>query len=111
MFELHRHNQKIVPFAVGVLLLAATSPSRSEMLDLAKSKACMACHTVETKVVGPAYKDIAAKEAGIPGAAEKLAKSIRQGSSGVWGVVPMPPNAAVSEAEAKKLADWILSLK
>ena len=78
---------------------------------LAKAKNCMACHAVEKKVVGPAYKDVAAKYAGQSDAVDKLAAKIMKGGSGVWGPVPMPANPQVSEAEAKKLAGWVLSLK
>lgn len=79
--------------------------------QLAQQRACMACHTVDKKVVGPSYKDVAAKYAGQPGAADKLAEKIVKGGSGVWGAVPMPANPKVSPAEAKQLADWILSLR
>ncbi|MEO8249712.1 MAG: c-type cytochrome [Burkholderiales bacterium] len=80
-------------------------------LALAQSKNCMACHAVDKKIVGPAYKDVAAKFAGKPGSEAELATKIMKGSSGVWGAIPMPPNANVNEAEAKKLAAWILTLK
>ena len=78
---------------------------------LAKAKNCMACHAVANKVVGPAYKDVAKKYAGDKTAADKLAAKIMKGGSGVWGAVPMPANPQVSDAEAKKLAAWVLSLK
>lgn len=78
--------------------------------DLAKKKNCLACHAVDNKVVGPGYKEIAKKYAG-QDASGKLAAKIRQGGAGVWGVVPMPANPQVSEAEAKQLASWILTLK
>ena len=78
---------------------------------LATSKACMACHGVDKKFVGPAFKDIARKYASNEGAPAALAAKIVKGSSGVWGPVPMPANAQVSEADAKKLAAWVLSLK
>jgi cytochrome c len=77
---------------------------------LAQKKNCMACHAVEKKVVGPAYKDVAKKYAGQDVAA-KLAAKIKQGGSGVWGAIPMPANPQVSDAEAKQLAAWVLSLK
>ena len=77
---------------------------------LFKSKPCAACHNVDMKMVGPALKDIAAKYAGVAGAADTLALHIKNGSQGVWGPIPMPPNA-VSDAEAKTLAEWVLSLK
>ena len=78
---------------------------------LATAKNCMACHAIDKKLVGPSYKDVAAKYAGQAGAADKLAVKIQKGGSGVWGPVPMPANAQVNEAEAKKLAAWVLTLK
>jgi cytochrome c len=78
---------------------------------LAQSKNCMACHNVDKKVVGPAYKDVAAKYKADKTAVDKLANKIIKGGSGVWGPVPMPANAQVNEAEAKKLATWILGMK
>ncbi|SNS98384.1 cytochrome c [Noviherbaspirillum humi] len=79
--------------------------------DLAKSKNCMACHSVQNKVVGPAFKDVAAKYAGQQDAEAKLVQKVIKGGSGVWGPVPMPANAQVSEAEAHTLVKWILSQK
>lgn len=79
--------------------------------DLAQKKTCMACHTTDKKIVGPAYKDVAAKYAGQPGASAKLAEKIMKGSSGVWGAVPMPANPQVSAAEATQLANWVLGQK
>lgn len=78
--------------------------------DLAKSKNCMACHAVENKMVGPAFKDVAAKYASQKDAEKYLAQKIIKGSSGVWGQIPMPPNN-VTEKEAQSLAKWVLSLK
>lgn len=77
---------------------------------LATSKNCMACHAIDKKLVGPAYKDVAKKYAGQKEAANKLASKIMKGGSGVWGVIPMPANTQVNEAESKKLAAWVLSL-
>ena len=71
----------------------------------------MACHAVAQKVIGPAYKDVAAKYAGQPDAVAKLVPKVMKGGSGVWGAVPMPANPQVSEAEAKQLVAWILTLK
>jgi cytochrome c len=79
--------------------------------DLAQKKNCMACHAVDKKVVGPAYQDVAAKYAGQKDAVDKLAQKVIKGGAGVWGPVPMPANTAVSDAEAKQLVTWILSLK
>lgn len=78
---------------------------------LATSKNCMTCHTLEKKLVGPSYKEVAAKYAGQAGAVDKLAAKIMKGGSGVYGPVPMPANTQVNEAEAKKLAAWVLTIK
>lgn len=78
---------------------------------LAKAKNCMACHAVANKLVGPAYKDVAKKYAGDKTAVDNLATKIIKGGSGVWGAVPMPANPQVNEADAKKLAAWVLSQK
>lgn len=95
-------------FAATALLAVGVAQASAE---LAGKNNCTACHQVETKVVGPALKDIAAKYADVDGAADQLAGKIKNGSNGVWGNIPMPPNANVSEADAKVLAEWILSLK
>lgn len=100
---------KRVLFALAAAAIVAT-PAMAQ-LDLAKSKNCLACHAVDKKVVGPAYKDVAAKYAGQKDAVDKLAAKIMKGGSGVWGPVPMPANPQVNEAEAKKLAAWVLTLK
>ena len=94
----------------SVLAVAASAPAWADQA-LAQSKNCMACHATDKKLVGPAYKDVAAKYAGQKDAVDKLAQKIMKGSSGVWGPVPMPANAQVNEADAKKLAAWVLSLK
>lgn len=96
---------------IALTVLAAVSAPAMADLALAQSKNCLACHDVDKKLVGPAYKDVAAKYAGQKGAVDKLAMKIMKGGSGVWGPVPMPANAQVNEAEAKKLAAWVLSLK
>jgi cytochrome c len=80
-------------------------------LALATSKNCMACHAVDKKIVGPAFKDIAAKYAGDKTAVDRLAAKIQKGGGGVWGPLPMPANTQVNEAEAKKLATWVLTIK
>ncbi|MEO8151500.1 MAG: c-type cytochrome [Rhizobacter sp.] len=79
--------------------------------DLAQKKNCMACHAVDKKVVGPAYKEVAAKYAGQKDAVDKLSQKVIKGGAGVWGPVPMPANTTVSDAEAKQLVQWILTLK
>jgi len=99
---------KKILFALAAAAVVATPVLADEAL--AKAKNCMTCHAVDKKVVGPAYKEVAKKYAGDKTAADKLATKIIKGGSGVWGAVPMPANA-VSEAEAKKLAAWVLSQK
>ncbi len=79
--------------------------------DFAQKKNCMACHSVDKKVLGPAFKDVAAKYAGQKDAADKLADKVVKGGTGVWGNIPMPANPQVTEAEAKQLVGWILTLK
>lgn len=98
-----------VAAAVAAGLLAAAPAFASA--ELAKAKNCLACHAVATKLVGPAYKDVAAKYAADKTAAATLATKIQKGGVGVWGQIPMPPNPQVNEAEAKALATWVLSQK
>ncbi|TSE27887.1 c-type cytochrome [Tepidimonas aquatica] len=98
----------------ALLILAATAAVAGPALAdeaLAKAKNCMACHATDKKLVGPAYKDVAKKYAGDAKAVDMLATKIQKGGSGVWGAIPMPANPQVSAAEAKKLAQWVLSLK
>ena len=100
-------------FPALALVAAAATVSAPAMADeaLAKAKNCLSCYAVDKKVLGPAYKDVAAKYAGQKDAADKLAAKVIKGGVGVWGQIPMPANAQVNEAEAKKLVAWILSLK
>ncbi|RIX85097.1 c-type cytochrome [Acidovorax cavernicola] len=95
---------------MAVLGLGLAAPAFAD-LALATSKNCMSCHAVERKVLGPSFKDIAAKYKDDKGAANTLATKIIKGGAGVWGPVPMPANNQVSEADAKKLAAWVLSTK
>jgi cytochrome c len=92
--------------AASAALLAA-APARADEA-LAKKHNCFACHQVEKKVVGPAYKEVAKKYKGQKDAAAVLEASVKKGSSGKWGPVPMPPNATVPDADIKKLVAWIL---
>jgi cytochrome c len=91
-------------------VIAASTPALAD-LKLATDKNCMACHSVERKVVGPAYKEIAKKYAAQKDAVDMLAVKIQKGGAGVWGPIPMPANAQVNTAEAKTLATWVMSLK
>jgi cytochrome c len=79
--------------------------------DLLKKSGCTACHAVDKKVIGPAYQEVAAKYKGDATAPAKLADKVKKGGSGVWGQIPMPPNAQVSDADIKTLVAYILALK
>ena len=99
--------------AVLVLGLAgafAAAPAQASE-ELAKKHACFACHAVDKKLVGPSYKDVAAKYRGDKGAAAKLFDKVKKGGTGAWGQVPMPPNAQVPDADIKALVKWVLSQK
>lgn len=96
---------------VALVLSALASSNAMANADLAKAKNCMACHAVANKVVGPAFKDVAAKYAGQKDAEAKLAQKVIKGGSGTWGAVPMPANAQVSPAEAQTLVKWVLAQK
>lgn len=96
-------------FFAALSLIGAT-PAMAD-LALATSKNCMSCHAVDRKVLGPSFKDVAAKYKDDKGAVDLMAAKIMKGGSGVWGPVPMPANNQVSEADARKLAAWVLSTK
>ena len=89
---------------------AVCAPAMAD-LQLATAKNCMACHAVDRKLVGPSYKDVAAKYAGQKDAVAKLEAKVMKGGSGTWGPVPMPANPQVSADDAKKLVAWILAQK
>ena len=92
------------------MTLSVAAPALADEA-LAKSKNCMACHATDKKLVGPAYKDVAKKYAGQKDAVATLVTHVIKGSKGVWGPVPMPANPQVSEADAKKLVEWVLATK
>lgn len=94
--------------APPLLALAAAAPAWASMA-LAQKNACMACHAVDKKLVGPSYQDVAKKYAGQKDAEVTLVKSIKAGGMGKWGPSPMPPQTNLSEADAKTLAAWILA--
>ncbi len=100
--------KSVILAAIGVCL--ATLPAAANE-ELAKKNACMACHAVDKKVVGPSFKEVAAKYRNDKGAEANLADKVKKGGVGVWGQVPMPPNSQVSDADVKALVKWILSLK
>lgn len=98
---------------IRLIVLAAAALVAGPVLanqDMANKKGCMACHAVDKKLVGPSYKDVAAKYAKDKDAATKLATKIKAGGSGVWGPVPMPANNVTPE-EATTLAKWVLATK
>ncbi|HYC38765.1 MAG TPA: c-type cytochrome [Usitatibacter sp.] len=97
--------------AIALLALAAAATPALANEALAKKHACTACHAIDKKLVGPAYKDVAAKYKGDAKAEAMLAEKVKKGSVGVWGQVPMPPNAGVPDADVKTLVKWVLSLK
>ena len=96
--------------SAGVVLISAPLPAAASDA-LAKKHNCFACHQVDKKVVGPSYKEVAAKYASDKAAQAKLADKVKKGGVGVWGQVPMPPNATVPDADVQALVKWILSQK
>jgi cytochrome c len=94
--------------AMGFAVAAAPALANEE---LAKKNACTACHSIDKKLVGPAYKEVAKKYAGDATAEAKLIDKVKKGGVGVWGQVPMPPNGAVKDEDVKTLVKWILALK
>jgi len=96
--------------SLGVIVAALFSTAAHADMNLAKAKNCAACHAVDKKVVGPAFKEVAAKYAGQKGAEDQLVQKVLKGSSGVWGGMPMPPNS-VTDKEARTLVQWILTQK
>jgi cytochrome c len=101
----------VISMIAAAGLMAASSAMAVEMSPLAKKHGCIACHTVDKKLVGPAYADVAKKYKGDAGAAAKLEAKVAKGGANVWGTMPMPPNAPkVPAADIKELVKWVLSL-
>lgn len=96
---------------LAVLALAATALPALAQEELMKKNSCNACHAVDTKIVGPSYKEVAAKYRGNPKAEAMLIDKVKKGGVGAWGQVPMPPNAQATDADVKTLVKWVLSLK
>lgn len=94
--------------AAGAIVMTGAAQANEE---LAKKSGCLACHAADKKLVGPSYKDIAAKYKGQADAEAKLVKKVKEGGKGVWGEVPMPPNAAVKDEDIKTLVKWVLATK
>jgi len=99
---------KLIAAAVVTAAALVSAPAMAN-LDLAKKSNCMSCHTVDKKLVGPSYKDVAAKYAGKADAVKTLSAKVKAGGKGNWGEVPMPPNANVKDADIETLVKWILA--
>jgi len=103
---------KIAPIVLAAAIAAVASVASAQSgEDLLKKNGCTACHAIDKKVVGPAYKDVAAKYKGDAGAPAKLMAKVKAGGTGVWGQVPMPPNPQVKDDELKTMVSYVLSLK
>jgi cytochrome c len=100
----------IFVLAAATVAIPASFPVYAQE-ELAKKHACLACHATDRKLVGPSYKEVAAKYRGDAGAEAKLVDKVKKGSQGTWGQVPMPPNASVPDADVRSLVKWILSQK
>lgn len=96
--------------AVAIAVAGASAPVMADE-RLARSRNCFACHQIESKLVGPAWREVAIRYARDPEAELRLARKIREGGAGVWGVIAMAPNPALSESDARALARWVLSLR
>ena len=98
--------------AVAVTLSAGAHAAEAKAAEaLAKNSGCLACHTADKKLIGPSYKDIAAKYRNDKGAEANLVKKVKAGGKGVWGDIPMAPNAHVKDEDIKTIVQWILSIK
>lgn len=102
--------RKFVSLSIAVGLMASAGSAFADP-DMLKKYNCVACHHNERKMIGPAYKDVAAKYSADAGAAEKLAKKIQSGGAGAWGEMPMPPHPQLSDADALTLARYVLTIK
>ena len=103
--------KKTTALLLAVTMTAAGAALAAELEDMMKKNGCNACHSEDKKVIGPSYKDVAAKYKGDAGAVAKLSEKVKKGGSGVWGPVPMPPNAQVKDEDVKKMVELILALK
>jgi cytochrome c len=90
---------------------AASAGGGDAVTNLLNANACLACHQTDKRVVGPSFREVAAKYGADAGAMNKLATKIKQGGSGVWGAAPMPPNPVLSDADLQQLVSWILRQK
>lgn len=105
-----RPDMKRTPVLLTLSLWLAAGAALADD-EMYKTKNCFACHRIDRNTLGPSFKSVAAKYADDTGAEVRLAKKIREGGVGVWGPVPMPPQAQVTDDEALTLARWILAIK
>jgi cytochrome c len=101
---------KVIVMSAAAALILGFSGVASADQALAQKNACMSCHGVDKKIVGPAFKEVAAKYKNDKAAPAKLAEAVKKGGKGNWGQVPMPPNPQVKDEDLKKIITWILSL-
>ena len=101
---------KLMMTAAAAALVVMSGAASADQA-LAQKNACMSCHGVDKKIVGPAFKEVAKKYAGDKTAHDKLVAKVKAGGKGVWGEVPMPPNPNLKPEDANKIIDWVLSLK
>jgi cytochrome c len=97
--------------ALATLSIPTFAVDQVAAMEIAKKNGCLACHALDKKLVGPAWNEVGKKYAGDAAAAEQLAVKVKKGTKGVWGPVPMPPNATVKEADIKTLVEFVLTLK
>jgi cytochrome c len=98
--------------AIGALAASAIGVAHADVgdgLKVARSNACMGCHAVDRKLVGPSFKDIAARYKSDPQAVAKLSKKVKEGGSGVWGAIPMPAHPRMSDADVRAVVEWVLA--
>lgn len=101
---------KLMLTAASAALLALSGAASADQA-LAQKNACMSCHGIDKKIVGPAFNEVAKKYAGDKTAQAKLVAKVKAGGKGVWGQIPMPPNPNVKDEDLEKLVKWVLSLK
>ncbi len=97
--------------ALATLSIPTFAVDQAMAMEIAKKNGCLACHALDKKLVGPAWNEVGKKYAGDAAAAEQLAVKVKKGSKGVWGPVPMPPNATVKDADIKTLVEFVVTLK
>ncbi len=101
-------NKLLIALAAACLALAGTAQANEK---IAQASGCMACHSLDKKLIGPSYKDVATKYRSSKGAEAELVKKVKAGGKGVWGEIPMPPNAHVKDEDIRSIVKWILSIK